>query len=379
MSVWMRGTIVYLLAEDFLFMSHFVERAVAAKAAGMRVVVAARHGPAAERIRTAGLEFVPLDFRRRSLNPFRELGTISEIARLYQAEKPDLVHHIALKPIIYGTIAAWLKGVKAVVNAPIGMGFIFTSRKPLARLLRPVVRFALRMLLNPKGSRVVFENPEDRDDLVAGGYVRSRDAVLIPGAGVDLEEFHPNPEPPSPVVVVLAARMLESKGVREFVAAARILRERGITARFKLAGAPDPGNPESIPEHPLREWSDSGIVEWLGHRTDMAAVYGAAHIACLPSYREGLPKALLEAMAAGLPVVSTDVVGCRYAVAANETGLLVPARDAEALAEALATVIGDAALRRRFGAAGRQRAERLFGSPAIIAQTLQLYDELTEP
>jgi glycosyltransferase involved in cell wall biosynthesis len=177
-------------------------------------------------------------------------------------------------------------------------------------------------------------------------------------------------------VVVLAARMLDSKGVREFVEAARLLRSRGVEVRMQLAGGPDPGNPESIGEPQLRAWAAEGAVEWLGHRTDMPAVYAAAHIACLPSYREGLPKALLEAMAAGLPVVSTDVVGCRYAVTAGETGLLVPARDAVALAEAIAWLAADADLRRAFGAAGRKRAEAEFASGVVVRQTLELYESL---
>lgn len=368
--------LLYLIAEDWLFRSHFLERAKGALREGYDVAVLTRRGVDSRALEEAGLRVLAMDFERRGLHPLREVHALRQIIAAYRQERPDLVHQVALKPILYGTIAARIAGIRHIVNAPIGMGFVFTSRKPLALLLRPLVRFALKRLLNPRGSRVVFENPEDHGDLVRRGYVRAGDAMLVPGAGVDLEAFHPRPPPPGPPVVVLAARMLQSKGVREFVEAAAALRARGVQARFWLAGAPDPGNPESIAEDQLRRWSDSGVVEWLGFRPDMAEVYAQAHMACLPSYREGLPKALLEAMAAGLPVVSTDVVGCRYAVEEGVTGLLAPARDAAALADAIARLIADPGLRSRFGAAGRLRAEALFGSPAIVAQTLRLYHEL---
>lgn len=373
----MSTTIVYLLAEDFLFMSHFVERALAAKARGWRVIVAAREGQAAGNIRALGLEFAPLDFRRRSLNPVSELRTIRQIGRLYRETKPDIVHHIALKPIIYGAIAARMEGVRSVVNAPIGMGFVFTSATSTARVLRPIALAMLRFTLNPAGSWVIFENTEDRDSFVGRGYVRKEDSALIEGAGVDLELFHPRPEPPGPPVIVLAARMLAPKGVRDLVEAAAILKRDGVAARVQLAGAPDPGNPETIGEDELRGWHDSGLVEWLGQRSDMADVYGAAHIACLPSYYgEGLPRTLLEAMAAGLPIVTTDNVGCRSAVTDGENGILVPPRDPQALATALRRLIEDPALRANYGSAGRKRAEERFGLPLVISQTLSLYDGL---
>ena len=197
--------------------------------------------------------------------------------------------------------------------------------------------------------------------------------MLIAGAGVDLDVFHPHPEPPGPPVVVMAARLLAAKGLREFVAAARMLRIEGISARFQVAGAPDPQNPDTIDDAELGLWKAEGVVEWLGHRSDMAEIYAQAHIACLPSYREGLPKALLEAMAAGLPVIATNVVGCRSAVTPGVTGLLVPPRDAAALAAALKALIFDRDLRQRFGSAGRLRAEAEFGARRIALETLAVY------
>jgi glycosyltransferase involved in cell wall biosynthesis len=317
---------------------------------------------------------MPVAFARRRTNPLAEIGTIQEIARHYRALKPDIVHHVALKPTLYGSMAARYVGVRNIVNAPVGMGFVFTSDSAKSRTLRPVVTAALRVLLNPRGSKIVFENRDDRREFIARGAAREADSVVIRGAGIDIATFAPSPEPPPPITVVLVARMLWDKGVGEFVGAARAL--RSPNRRFLLAGTGDPQNPESISEDELRSWHDEGIVEWLGHRTDIPAVLAHAHIACLPSYREGLPKSLLEALAAGLPVVTTDVPGCRETVTDGVNGLLVPPRDANALAAALWTLIEDADLRRQFGAAGRQRAETEFASSIVIAQTLKLYATL---
>jgi glycosyltransferase involved in cell wall biosynthesis len=365
--------LLILVTEDWFFASHFMERAVAAREAGYAVTVAARDNGQVASIRAAGFDFVALPFRRSGLNPLRELGTVRAIWQLYRRTKPDVVHHVALKPVLYGTLVALLSGVSGVVNAPVGMGFVFTSNSALSLLLRPVVWLGLKLLLNPPGSVVVLENSDDLEHLVASRLARLGDVRLIEGAGVDLERFAPREEPLGPPVVVLVARMLADKGVNEYVEAARLLRRKGVAARFQLVGDPDPVNPASIATDSLRDWASEGVVEWLGHRSDMPAVLGAAHIACLPSYREGLPKSLLEAMAAGLPIVTTDVPGCRAAVSDGDNGLLVPARDAEALARALERLIGDGKLRRQLGAAGRRRAEARFSSPNIVAQTLETY------
>ena len=316
-----------------------------------------------------------MDFVRRRVNPLAELLFALRLAALYRRLKPDLVHHIALKPIVLGGIAARLAGVPAVVNAPVGLGFVFASDRLLARVLKPFVSLALRLTLNPKHGRVIFENPDDLAALTASGMVRRERAVLIRGAGVDIAAFAPAPEPPPPIVVVLIARMIREKGVPEFVAAARLLRGQ---AAFWLVGAPDPGNPNTVTEAELRGWEAEGLVRWLGPRQNIAAVLAEAHIACQPSsYREGLPKSALEAMAAGKPLVATDIPGCREAVLDGVTGLLVvPPRDAAALARAIKTLIGDPALRARLGAAGRRRVEENFSDPIVCRETLLVYEAL---
>lgn len=369
-----RGKIVYLITEDWFFLSHFAERGLAARAAGYEIIVAAREGAAAQSIRNLGLRFAPIPFRRRSLEPIGEIATLRAIRDLYRRERPDIVHHVALKPILYGTAAA--RGPR-IVNAPVGLGFTFTSTRLGARAIRPVVDRLLRRYLNPPGSRVIFENADDLAGFAASGAVRAEAALLIRGAGVDVDAIRPRPEPPAPPVrVLLVGRMLRTKGIVEFVEAARRLRAAGTPVEFVLAGAPDEQNPDSLSKVELRAWQESGLVTWLGFRHDVLDLMADSNIVALPSYREGLPKALIEAMAVGRPIVATDVPGCREAVTDGDNGLLVPPRDAAAFATAITRLTVDPTLRARMGARGRARAEAEFASRTVIAQTLSVYDAL---
>lgn len=372
-----RSHLLYFVTEDWFFCSHFIERAVAAQQAGYKVSVLTRVRDHGNRIRAAGLSLIPIEIERKGLNPLQEFLTIMQVAGIYRRERPQLVHHFALKPIIYGTLAARLTAIKHCVNAPVGMGFIFSSSSRLARLIRPAMWLTLRALLNPSGSRVVFENADDLAETVKSGLVRPQTAVLIRGAGVDITRFQPRPEPDGIPKVVLVARMIWEKGISEFVEAARRLHDRKIAARFLLVGAPDLGNPAAIPPAQLQAWHREKVVEWLGHRSDVAEILAGSHIACLPSYyREGLPKSLIEALAAGRPIVTTDAPGCREAVRHGDNGFLVPNRDPEALAEALATLIQNPSLRQRMGASGRRRAETEFASSLVCEATLGLYHDL---
>jgi glycosyltransferase involved in cell wall biosynthesis len=365
-------TLVFLLTEDWFFASHFLQRGLAAKAAGWRVVLVAHESAATAAIRAAGIEVVPVPFIRRRLNPFAELAFTLHLARVYRRLKPDLVHHIALKPIVIGGVAARLAGVRAVINAPVGLGFVFSSDRLLAKILKPLVSLGLRLTLTPRGAKVIFENPDDLAALTAAGMVRPEAAFLIRGAGVDITAFAPAPEPPPPVRVILIARMIREKGVADFAAAARLL--KGL-ADFVLVGAPDPGNPNTVTEAELRGWEAEGILTWLGPRRDIADLLRGAHIACQPStYREGLPKSALEAMAAGKPLVATDIPGCREAVVDGQTGFLIPPRDPPALAAALHRLIEDPALRQKMAAAARARAVEHFSDAIICQQTLLVYE-----
>jgi glycosyltransferase involved in cell wall biosynthesis len=374
----MMPKLMFVISEDWFFCSHFLERAVAAQAAGYDVAVMTREQAHGEKIRAAGIRLLPMNFNRRSINPASELLSLLKIWLACRRERPDVLHHVAAKAIFYGSMAALLcRHRPAIVNAPVGMGYVFSSEQLMARLLRPCFRLAYRLLLNPRRSRVIFENPDDAAWFMNSGVVRPADAAVIRGAGIDTGKFQPVAAPDGPPVVALVARMLHDKGVCEFVEAAHKLHDAGITARFALVGDPDPGNPGSIPVEQLKSWHGRKGVEWWGWQDDMAAVWRRVHIACLPSLREGLPKALLEAAACGLPIVTTDTVGCREVVRNGDNGLLVSVGDVPALAKALRVLISDADLRDRMGRQSRAMAEREFSSDRVIRETLRVYESLS--
>lgn len=368
--------ILFLVTEDWYFWSHRLPLARAARDSGYEVSVATRVDGFGERIRAEGFKLHPLlHLRRRSKNPLRELLALGELVRLYRRERPDLVHHVALKPVIYGSMAARLARIQSVVNAFAGLGFVFITPGLKAGILRRFVSLAYKISLSAPNMKVIFQNQDDIATFVENGLVSERDVVLIKSSGVDLSLFSPVPEPEGGLLVVLAGRMLWDKGVGEYVAAAASLRARGVKARFALVGDSDPANPASVPGRQLEEWRDSGAVEWWGRRTDMPEVLAQSHIACLPSYREGLPKFLVEAAARSRAIVATDVPGCREIVRHGENGFLVPARDPEALAEALGRLLEDSGLRGRMGARGRQIAAE-YSVDKVTRQTLSVYGAL---
>jgi glycosyltransferase involved in cell wall biosynthesis len=371
-----RRKILYFVTEDWVFCLHRLPLACAALRAGYDVAVVTRVRNHGARITAAGLRLIPLDMARGGVNPWRELRTLLELWRIYRAERPGIVHHVAVKPVLYGSLIAALTGVRATVNALTGMGFLFTSKRRLARLLRPAVEIALRILLNRHGSRVIFQNADDLRTLTGAGIVKLDITRLIRGSGVDTIAFTPSPEPPGTPLMVLPARLLWDKGVGEFVAAARQLKQQGVQARFALVGDRDPENPAAVPQATLDAWRAEGVVELWGWRDDMAQVYRDCHVVCLPSYREGLPKTLLEAAACGRPLVSCDVEGCREAVTHGRNGLLVPVRDAAALAAALKQLIENPAQRAAFGRAARDIVVVEFSLDTVIEQTLALYREI---
>jgi glycosyltransferase involved in cell wall biosynthesis len=323
-----------------------------------------------------GLHVIPWNISRRSLNPLRELHAILQVVRVYRRERPDLLHHVALKAIVYGGFAARVCGGIASVNAIAGLGHVFVSSVWSMRVLRLVLSKMLRFALKAKNARSVFQNEDNRRQFVQEGLVSSDQSIVVRGAGVDIEEFRPRAEPTGVPVVMFASRMLWEKGIGEFVTAATKLREKGLLARFVLVGKPDPENPSSVSEEQLCRWRESGLVEYWGHRDDMSAVLAQSNLVCLPSYLEGLPKVLIEAAACGRAIVTTDVPGCREVVRDNDNGLLVPPRDSDALANALASLIKNPSLRARMGARGRETAVREFSEESVFAQTLTVYREL---
>ena len=290
-----------------------------------------------------------------------------------------MVHGFTIKCAVYGSLAARAAGVPGRVNAVAGMGYVFTSNEPKARLLRPVVRSLLRIALDGRGARLILQNPDDVALFERARLVAPDRVCLIRGSGVDCARFAPRQggSAGGEFRALLASRLLRDKGVLEFVEAARILKtEQGRAVTFVLAGAPDHGNPASISEEVVRAWADEGLVEWPGHVEDMPALLSTIDVAVLPSYREGLPRSLIEAAASGLPLITTDVPGCREVVADGVNGLMVPPRDARALAAAVARLQDNPDLALRLGQAGRARALAEFDERFIVAQTLAVYANL---
>lgn len=372
----MARRLLMVVNDAAFFLSHRMPIARAARDAGFDVHVATPADAAADRIAAAGFCFHPVPLVRGGRSAWREVRAVRALFGLYRRLRPDLAHHVTIKPVIYGGVAARAARVRAVVSAVSGLGYVFLARGPAAALRRAAVRSAYRVALRHRNGRVIFQNPDDRAEFIRDGIVAADAAVLIRGSGVDLAEFAPAPEVDAEPLVVLPSRLLWDKGVAEFVAAARALRARGVRARFALVGDTDPQNPAAVPAATLAAWRAQGEVEWWGWRTDMPEVIRQAHVVCLPSYREGLPKVLIEAAAAGRASVATDVPGCREVVRHEETGLLVPVRDAGALAAALARLVEDAPLRRRLGERARTRAAAEFSVGGVVRAHLGVYEEL---
>jgi glycosyltransferase involved in cell wall biosynthesis len=353
--------------------------ALAAQRAGYELLLISPPGPYGEKLRALGLrwESVPMD--RRSLNPLREAALLLHLRQLFRRERPALVHGFTIKCAVYGSLAARLAGVPTRVNAVAGMGYVFTSDDVKARLLRPLVRTLMHAALGGRDARLVLQNPDDVALFERAGFIDRAHIRLIPSSGVDCSRFIARSgecDRARPMRVLLAARLLWDKGVAEFVAAARRLHREGRSIHFLLAGDPDPGNPATVGEQTVRNWVDEGVLEWLGHVDDMPALFASVDAMVLPSYREGLPKGLIEAAACALPLVTTDVPGCREVVTDGIDGLLVPARDFEALANAIARLQDDPALARRLGLAAREKVLEKYDEQIVIERTMAVYAEL---
>ena len=371
-----RPKVLFLVSEDRFFWSHRLPVARAARQHGYEVVVATRVESYEQQIRDEGFRLIPLKLARKTSSPLYEIRTLRQLLRIYKAEKPDFAHHFALKPVLYGSIAALRRKDTRMVNVLTGLGFLVASKSWKARFMRPMVWRAFRFLLNRPNQSVVVENDQDRQLLIAKVNVPPEKITLIRGSGVNIDAYQPTPEPSGVPVVLLASRMLWIKGVGEFVEAATMLRARGAQARFVLAGDTDPSNPSCVPREQLLAWENSGVVEWWGHQEKMRPVFEQAAIVCLPSHGgEGTPQVLMEAAASGRALVTTDVPGCRDVVQHEVNGIVVPPRAPEALAAAIQKLLVDPVLRRRMARQSRELATREFAEEAVVRQTLVLYDE----
>lgn len=365
-----RKRVVFVVNPPEFFLSHRAELARRAQARGYAVSVVT---PApGKMIVSAGFDWHPMPFDPGGKNPLHDLRTLLALVRLFRRLQPAIVHNVTVKPVLYGTLAARIAGVPRVVNAISGLGYLFTGRR---RWRARFGKLLYRLLMRHPDMRVIVQNREDRDFFLHNRLAQPQTIRLIRGSGVDTALFVPHAPPSGPPIVLQTSRMIADKGVREFIAAARLLKPDWPTVRFQLVGPLYPGNPSALTAEELREAEASGAVEWLGHRDDIPQLLAKASVFCLASYREGLPKSVLEAAASGLPIVTTNTSGCREVVTDGENGLLVPVADAPALAAAIARLLGDAAMARQLGAQARTDAEREFALDINIEQQLALYAE----
>jgi len=342
---------------------------------GYEVIVATRVDRHGKYITDEGFRLIPLKMKRRSTNLLNEIAAIIQLIYIYRREKPDIVHHVAMKPVLYGSLAARFSVVPGVVNALAGLGYVFTSDKMMARFLRLTISSAFRVLLNIHNSRLIMQNSDDRALFIRERFINKERIRLIRGSGVDTAVFSPRPEPPGIPVVMLASRMLWDKGIKEFVEAARQLKTHGVIARFVLVGDTDPDNPSAIQKEQLASWHSEGVIEWWGQCYDMPVVLAQAHCVCLPSYREGLPKVLLEAASIGRPIVTADTPGCREIVRNGENGFLVSVRSTDKVADAIQKLIQNPELRKKMGSCGHKIVVDEFAIEKVVSETMAVYKE----
>jgi glycosyltransferase involved in cell wall biosynthesis len=341
----------------------------------VELVLISPGGEYAHRLIKAGYRHLNWHVGRKSMTPWYEWNSISQIKAIYAREKPDLVQHFTVKPVLYGSIAAIDEHVPALCNAITGRGYLLESPDRMASLIRPFIWKLYQRAFLHENSRVIFETPADEAFFLENNVVRPGQNRLIEGVGVDEIRFSPRPEPAGIPVITYVGRLLQSKGIETLVEAARKLKSV-CSFRLVFAGDTDPGNPTSISQKQIQEWVEAGLVEWIGWQSDMNKVYAQSNLVVLPSLTEGVPTVLLEAAASGRAIVASDIPGCRIVVEDGLNGLIVPVNDAEALAAALERLIKDADLRQQMGKAGRERVLNHFTASHIVAETLQVYNEL---
>jgi len=358
---------------------HWVDRVKWVAALGAEVHVAVPDDPALDELDLEGITLHRLNAPRDRLRFLYDVSLIKEIPRVIRAVRPDLLHAATTRPVLYAGIFGRLFGVRAVVLSVTGLGYLFIGQSLAVRAMRAVASIAYRFVLKQKNSVTIFENGNDRDVFLQRGYINEDQTFVLIGGGVDLEKFvHAlEPETRKPIVV-LAGRLLRDKGVVEFYEAAKTLKLRGVQARFVLVGDVDPGNPATLARKTIKDWVESGHIEWWGWRKDMIEVYQQCSLFCLPSYREGAPRTIIEAAAIGRATVATDVPGCRDVVVDGVTGRLVPAKAVAPLADALQELIEDAPARREMGTAARRYAERSFSNQKRAKELVKIYEGVLE-
>lgn len=367
--------LLFIVNVDWFFISHRLPIALAAQKAGYDVHIACSFTDRYDFLQQLGFNLHPLDLSRTGTKLMSEIVSFINLFKVLRSVKPNVVHLVTIKPVLYGGIACRILGVRNRVASISGLGYIFIATGLKATFMRAGISALYRFALKGNHAKVIFQNPDDMRQLIDINAISSGQVVMIRGSGVDLGSFPFWPEPEGVPVVMLMARLLIDKGVVEFVEAARILKHQGVKCRFVLVGSTDE-NPKSVSSSLLNIWINEGVVEYWGFSHNPAEIYCQANVAVLPSYREGLPKSLIEAAACGRAVITTDVPGCRDAITPGVTGILVPAKDAKSLAAAVSTLCENDQLRKQLGAAGRKLAEEEFDIKSVINVHLSIYEEL---
>jgi len=374
----MSKTLLFVVNVDWFFMSHRLPIAIEAMKADYDVHLAAGITDRKEELERLGLTVHSLDIERKGEGFVSNFRLLFQLVRLFNYIKPDVVHLVTIKPVLFGGIASRLMNVRSVVISFSGMGYVYVAKGVMADIRRVSISFFYKIALRHRNLRIIFQNEQDRDLVVSFSNIPPENIVMIRGSGVDLNLFTEMPLPGGRAVVMMASRLLVDKGVREYVEAARIIKRSGYDARFILVGDPDNENPATIQQNEIFQWAEEGVIEWWRHREDMDQVIGLSNLFVLPSYREGLPKVLLEAAASGRAVVTTDVPGCRDAIEDGVTGVLVPSRDAGKLADAIKGLLDNPDICREMGCAGRELAEQEFDVRSVVKQHMRIYQEVIQ-
>lgn len=376
----MKKKILFLVNDLSFFISHRLQIAESVVESGYNVFVGYGELGSCKIsfLKNRNIEAIYIPIDRAGMNPFKEIGSLFLILKLFLKIKPDIVHLVTIKPYLYGGIIARIAGVKGVVSSVSGLGTLFIEKKFNIRLLRALLYPIYKYAFNHPNQIVIFQNNDDLNEFINKKILKSSKTIIINGSGVDLQNFSNFEEPLGTPIVCFAARLIKDKGVFEYISAARLIKKRGIEAKFLLAGDLDTKNPTGLNFRELQEIKNEALIDFLGYQNEIPVLYAKSNIICLPSYREGLPKSLIEAAAASRAVVTTDVPGCRDAIIPNKTGILVPVKDVDKLAEAIIWLIKNPSKRVKMGKAGRKLAEEKFQIKKVIENHLSIYSDLLE-
>lgn len=373
----MKARILFFITEDWYFWSHRLSLARAFKKAGFEVLIASRIHKHRNLIEKEGFKLIPIRLVRKSKNIFHEFVSFLEIIKIYRKERPDMVYHVSIKPVMFGSWAAKIAGIPLIVNAVTGLGYAFTGKGIKVWLLSYTIKFIYHLIYAWKNVYAIFQNPEDMNFFINSNIIKRERTILIRGVGADTSLFVSRPERDDTPVIMLAARLLWNKGVGDFVETSKIIRGNGISFRAVLVGLPDHENPESIPEEILKGWHSDGIIEWWGFKEDMPQTLALSNIIVLPTtYGEGVPKILIEAASCGRAIIATDVPGCREIVCHNKNGFLVPPHDTLALSKAIILLLENKDLRKKMGQRGREIVMKEFSEEIINKQTIAFFDKV---